>query len=142
MSLKIVKRFGENWYIRGTLRGCRISESTGVSDRKVAEEIKATREAEILKQSIYGRAATATFAEAALKYLQQGGSTKFIEPVIQHFGSTLLAKIDQAAIEQAALKLYPNVTPGTRNRQVYTPTLAVLHHAARSGLLLAGCSQA
>ena len=58
------------WIIRGTLRGIRVEESTGTSDRRVAEEIRAKREAEILAQSIYGRRATATFAEAALSYLE------------------------------------------------------------------------
>jgi len=71
MPLKLVRRPNTpNWVIRGTLRGVRVEESTGTGNRTAAEEIRAKREAEILKASIYGRAATASFAEAALSYLQ------------------------------------------------------------------------
>jgi integrase len=129
MPLKLVRRpKSPNWVIRGTLRRVRVEESTGTSNRTAAEEIRAKREAEILKASIYGRIATVSFAEAALSYLEQGGSRKFLEPVIQYFKTTPLAKIDQAAIEAGAAKLYPSATPATRNRNFYTPTLAVLHH--------------
>jgi integrase len=135
MPLKLVRRPNTpNWVIRGTLRGVRVEESTGTGNRTAAEEIRAKREAEILKASIYGRAATASFAEAALSYLQQGGSRKFLQPVIQYFKTTPLAKIDQDAIEEGAGKLFPNASPATRNRNFYTPTLAVLHHAARKKL--------
>jgi integrase len=135
MPLKLVRRPNTpTWVIRGTLRGVRVEESTGTGNRTAAEEICAKRETEILKASIYGRAATASFAEAALSYLQQGGSRKFLQPVIQYFKTTPLAKIDQDAIEEGAGKLFPNASPATRNRNFYTPTLAVLHHAARKKL--------
>jgi integrase len=134
MSIKLVQRpKSPNWIMRGTLRGIRVEESTGVSDRRVAEEIRAKREAEILAQSIYGRQATATFAEAAASYLENGGDKRFLAPVISHFGVTALAKIDQDAIDKAGRKLYPDCAAGTINRQVHTPISAVLHHAARRG---------
>jgi integrase len=44
-----------------------------------------------------------------------------------------LARIDQDAIDQGARKLFPKSSAATRNRQFYTPTSAVLHHAARRG---------
>lgn len=121
------------WIIRGTLRGIRIEESTGTSDRRVAEEIRAKREAEVLAESIYGRRATATFAAAALSYLEQGGSKRFTAPVISHFGTTALAQIDQDALDRGAKKLYPNASPSTRNRQFYAIASAILHHAAKRG---------
>jgi integrase len=121
------------WIIRGTLRGIRIEESTGTSDKRIAEEIRAKREAEILAQSIYGRRATATFAAAALSYLEQGGSKRFTAPVISHFGTTALALIDQDALDRGAKKLYPNASPSTRNRQFYAIASAILHHAAKRG---------
>ncbi len=83
------------WIIRGTLRGIRVEESTGTSDKRIAEEIRAKREAEILAESVYGRRATSTFAAAALSYLENGGSKRFTAPVISHFGTTPLGKIDQ-----------------------------------------------
>lgn len=134
MPLKLVRRpKSPHWIIRGTLRGIRVEESTQVSDKRAAEEIRAKREAEILAQSVYGRRATATFAEAALSYLEQGGSKRFLEPVIRHFGTTPLAKIDQDALDKGARKLFPKAAAATRNRQFYTPASAVLHHAARRG---------
>lgn len=134
MPIKLVKRpRSPNWIVRGTLRGIRVEESTGTGDRRAAEEIRAKREAEILAQSIYGRRATATFAEAAVSYLENGGSRRFIEPVIRHFGTTPLAQIGQAEIQAGALKVYPKATPATRSRQFFTPAVAVLRHAAKNG---------
>jgi integrase len=121
------------WIIRGTLRGIRVEESTRTSDKRVAEEIRAMREAEILAQSVYGHRATATFAAAALSYLEQGGSKRFTAPVISHFGTTALVRIDQDALDKGAKKLYPNASPSTRDRQFYAIASAILHHAAKRG---------
>lgn len=134
MPIKLVRRpKSPHWVIRGTVRGIRVEESTGTGDRRIAEEIRAKREAELLVQSVYGRRATATFAEAALSYLENDGSKRFLEPVIQHFGTLALAKIGQEEIDRGARKLFPDASSATRNRQFYTPTSAVLHHAARRG---------
>jgi integrase len=136
--LKLVKRpKSDNWIIRGTLRGCRVEESTGVADRKVAEEIFAKRSGEILTESVYGTSVTMTFAHAAASYLENGGNHRFMTPVLDHFGTTLLRNIDQNALDTAAKKLYPKAGPATRNRQFYTPASAVLHHGAKRGW----CSQ-
>src|SRR5205823_671191 len=134
MPLKLVRRpKSPNWVIRGTLRGIRIEESTGTDDRRAAEEIRAKREAEILAESVYGRRATATFAQAALSYLETGGDRRFLRRAIEYFGTTSLAHLDQDAIDQAARKIYPHALPATRNRQFYTPVSAVLLHAQRRG---------
>ena len=38
MSLKLARRHSSpNWYLRGTIRGVTVDESTGVVDRKAAE---------------------------------------------------------------------------------------------------------
>jgi integrase len=121
------------WVIRGTLRGIRVEESTGTDDKKIAEEIRAKREAEILAESVYGRRATATFASAALSYLEHGGSKRYLNEIIQHFGITPLAQIDQDAIDRGARKLYPDVSNATRVRHFYVPLSAVLTHAAKRG---------
>jgi hypothetical protein len=137
MPLKLVRRpRSPFWYIRGTLRGIRVEESTGVdlANRAGAEEVRAKREAEILAASIYGRRVVATFAEAAVSYLENGGNKRFLAPIVKHFGTTPLAQIDQLALDRAARKLYPKGSPATRNRQFFTPASAVLHHAARRGL--------
>src|SRR5262249_46668906 len=132
--LRLVRRpKSPNWVIRGTVRGIRIEESTGTDDKKIAEEIRAKREAEILAESVFGRRATATFAQAALSYLDQGGSKRYLNEIISHFGTTPLAQIDQDAIDRGARKLYPNTADSTRVRQFYAPVSAVLTHAAKRG---------
>jgi integrase len=138
MSVRLVRRQkSPHWIIRGTLRGIRVEESTGTDSKKFAEEIRAKREAEILAQSVYGRRATATFAEAALSYLESAGNKRFLEKVIRHFGTTPLGKIDQDAIDVGARKIYPKASAATRDRQFYTPASAVIKHAAKRGW----CSQ-
>jgi integrase len=135
MSLRLIRRpKSPNWVMRGTIRGIRIEESTGTGNRKLAEEIRAKREAELLAQSVYGRGATATFAEAALSYLENSGNKRFLAKVLRYFGTTPLAKIDQDAIDVGARKVYPDASDATRDRQFYTPTSAVLKHAAKCGL--------
>lgn len=132
MSLKLVKRGkSDNWYIRGTVRGVVVDESTGLRDRRSAEEVLALRSAEIVRQSVHGRRAVYTFADAALSYMEAGGERTHLAPIIRHFGTKLLAHIAQDEIDQCAAKLKPRAAPATLNRHIYTPIAAVLHHAAR-----------
>jgi integrase len=135
MPLKLYRKRGSpNWYIRGTVRGITVDESSRVAERSAAEAIRARREWECLQASVFGRKATATFLEAAVAYMEAGGERRFLAPLIKHFGTQALASIGQAAIDRAAKVLYPHATPGTLNRQVYTPTSAVLKFAAKRGL--------
>lgn len=135
MPLKLVKRpKTPNWIMRGTVRGQSIEESTGTSDKSLAEEIRAKREVELFKEAVYGKQSVVTFAEAVADYLENGaGAKRFLKPLLDHFGVTLLRHIDQDAIDKAAKKLLPKSAPATRNRQVYTPASAVLRHASRKG---------
>ena len=118
-------------YLRGTVRRQSVFETTGTTDKKIAEEIRVKREAELMTASVWGKAKVVTFAHAALDYLDHGGNERFMKPLADYFGTTLLREIDQDAIDKAAKKLLPKASPATRNRQVYTPVSAVLHHAAR-----------
>lgn len=135
MPLKLVRRpKSPNWIMRGTVRGQGIEETTGTSNKAAAEAIRVQREAELLNESVYGKKATVTFAVAALDYLEHGdGESRFLKKLVDHFGTTLLQKIDQHAIDLVAKKLYPKAGPATHNRQVYTPMAAILRHAARKG---------
>lgn len=117
--------------MRGSVRGRRIDESTGTGDRKAAQDILIKRSAELLERSIHGDSAVASFADAALSYMDAGGDSRHLAPIIRHFGKRRLANIGQAEIEEAARKLCPRGSAATQNRQVYTPVSAVLHHAAR-----------
>ena len=135
MSLKLIRKPGRsNWYIRGTIRGIAIRESTGVVDRKAAATIRARREWELIERSIHGAQATATFIEAAVGYMEGGGERRFLGRIIGRLGSVPLAKIDQTLVEKTGRALYPAASPATLNRQLYTLIAAVLHHAAKRGL--------
>lgn len=134
MSLRLVRRrWSPYWVIRGTVRGIRVEESAGTGDKKAAQELCAKREAEILTESIHGRSATATFNHAVVSYVENGGSERFLEPIIKEIGRTPLVQIGQDRIDRLARKLYPEekASDATRNRQVYTPVSAVMRHAAK-----------
>lgn len=133
MPLKLVEgRHGSPYYyIRGSVRGVSVDESTGTGDAVAAEDIRILREAEILHRSIHGDSASRTFAEAALSYMAGGGERDHLGALVKHFGNRKLAQIGQAEIDAAAAKLKPRAAASTINRQIYTPMAAVLHHAAR-----------
>lgn len=134
--LKLTRRPGAaNFYIRGTVAGQSIFESTGLDDKKLAEKFRARREAQILQRHALGRGATLTFAEAALTYLESGGEGRHLARVLEYFGpETLLAEIDNDAVNRAARALYPVAAPATITRQLITPVSAVLNMAAADGL--------
>lgn len=134
MPLRLVQgRHGSPyWYIRGSVRGLRVDESTGCVRKEDADQVRIRREAELLTRSIHGDCATRTFAEAVVSYAAAGGDGEHLEPILRHFGPRkLVANIGQGEIDDCARALFPNATPATRNRKVYTPISAVLHHAAR-----------
>lgn len=133
MPLKLVPgRHGSPFiYLRGSIRGIRVDESTGTSDPKAADAIRIQKEAELLKRSIHGDSVTRTFAEAAIAYQKAKGSDPNLVPILRRIGRKVLSQITQAVIVDCADKIYPKAGPATQNRKVYTPISAVLHHAAR-----------
>jgi integrase len=148
VPLKLGHRKGSpHYYLRGTVRGIRIFETTATDDLAVAEAIRIKREAELLDQSVFGLGPTITFSQAAVSYLQAGGEARFLGHfdeaagrwtlLIGRFAKTPIARIGQDEIDQAAYALYPSASAATRKRQVYVPMAAVLHHAAGKGWMRA-----
>ncbi len=134
MSLKLIKRNKRPyWYIRGTVRGQQVYESTRVTSKATAQEIMAVREAELLKASIYGPASVKTFRDAAEDYIARGGEARFLHRIICALGDNKLSTLSQDAIDMSAMKLYRHCAPSTQNRQFYSPVSAVLNHAAGKG---------
>ena len=70
-----------------------------------------------------------TFLSAAVNYLKHDGHARPVYRLIEHFREKPLRQIDQAEIDAAALALFPNHSPATRNREVYTPVSAILKRA-------------
>jgi integrase len=123
-----------NYEIRGTHMRVRVEQSSGTHKRSVALAKLRDLERAIEcgeyppKTAAPGREQP-TFIGAAVAYMEAGHSPRFVSPLIRHFGETPLAEIDQTAIDAAALALHPNAGAATRNRHVYTPAAAILHHA-------------
>jgi integrase len=116
--------------VRGTEFGVYIDRSAQTGDRREAQKFLAARREDARRASVSGPLrATPTFASAALAYMQAGKERRFLPPLLEHFGETPLGDIDQAAIDAAAVALYPDASPATRNRQAYSPVSAVLRHA-------------
>jgi integrase len=131
MPLKLVPpRPGKtpNYYVRGSYLGVAVDRTTGTPDRTAARKALAKIKSDIERGSFTPKGAL-TFAGAALSYLRSGGEDRFIGPLSDHFGVTPVSDIDQAAIDEAADRLYPKASSATRNRQVYTPVSAILKHA-------------
>lgn len=134
MPLKLVQR-GAVWYVRGSVGGIRVYESTRLGSRRAAEAYRVRREAEIQQRRALGRGATATFAEAALTYMRAGGEARYLGPILDHFGPRKrLSEVDNEAVNDCAAALYPTAAPSTVNRQVVTPISAVMKMAAEDGL--------
>lgn len=139
MPLELKDRKGV-WYLRGTVRGIRVYESTKTREREIAEAIRAKREAELSQESVFGKKAVVTFDTAAKSYIDAGGTSKYlieegktsgvVKGLVVYFKGVKLHTIRQSDLDAAAKKLFPNVGPATRNRQCYTPFIAVWNHAA------------
>lgn len=135
MPLKLVKvKNSKNLYIRGTVAGQYVYESTGTDRREYAEAKRIKRENELLEISVHGKRKSAKFVEAVEKYLDGGGSARHMEKVLEQFEFTPVRAIGQQELDAAALKAYPSVSPQTLNRHFYTPFIAVMNHAAQDGL--------
>ena len=124
-----------NFEIRGTYLGCRVEVSSGANKRSVALKQIKRIEACIEEHGQYPAPETKpdpgqpTFLTAAIAWMQAGGERRYVAPLIRHFGERPLPAVDQAAIDEAASTILPNGAPDYRNRAVYAPVSAILHHA-------------
>lgn len=136
MPLKLTKRPGSDvWYIRGTVSGCRVFETTGTKEKKFAQEFRAKREAQLYEEQRLGRRAAVPFVSAAALFLEFEDRSSTTETDVlrlaDHFGSRDVATIEQAEADAAASAIYgTTVSPATRRRHVYTPLISVLTFAA------------
>lgn len=131
MPLKLIPPQAGRWSnfrVRGTHMGCYLDRSTGTPVKAIAQGIMRRWKEEIERGRI-APASGPTFAGAAMKYLDAGGENRFIPKLNDWFASTPLSAIDQEAVDEAAVALYPEATPATRNRQVFTPLIAIFKRA-------------
>lgn len=65
-------------------------------------------------------------------YRAAGKSDRFLKPIEDHFGATLVKDITEGAIHTMAKELYPNCSGASLNRMAIVPAQAVINHAAKS----------
>lgn len=114
--------------IRGTHLGVHVDRSTKTASRTQALKVLAAVKDEI-ERGLFAKPGEPTFLSAAVDYMAATGNERFVAPLVDHFGQKLLRLVDQRAIDEAAIKLYPVASAATRNRQVYTVASAILKHA-------------
>lgn len=134
MSLKLKQRDNGVWYVTGTIDGRRHRQSLGTDQKEIAALRFAETQSKIQKAAIYGTEFEATFADAALKYLQDNKDIRFIEPLIRKLGNEKLKDIKPGTIKALAKRLHPDCAPSTWNRQVITPAKAIINFGAELGI--------
>lgn len=132
MALRLHRRNG--WFhVTGTVAGQRIRQSCGTRDRREAEQVRAQVEAKAFQRRVYGPDAVVTFEEAALAYMEQGGERRFLLPLLGHFRGRQLRSIQPGDIRDAAVAIYREAAPATRNRQGIAPAQAVINFGHQRG---------
>lgn len=134
-EIKIYRRKGSKiWSYRGTIAGRRLRGSTGTTDRARAARIAAEKTTQFWKGHLDGPGAVLTFAKAVLLYKAAGKPTDYLLKIADYWKDTLVKDMTPGAIRQSAIDLYPKAGGATRNRQVVTPTRAVINHCAESDM--------
>lgn len=113
------------WSVRGSYLGQSVDRSTKTPQKQIARRVLRKIELEI-ERGEFARPGEPTFLSASVDYMKAGGERRFIQPLLDHFKDRPLKLIDQAAIDNAALTIYPNASPATRNRQVHCIVSAIL----------------
>lgn len=134
MPLKVYKR-GGTYHYTGTVAKRRLRGTTGTADKLRAEEIAAKAEADEWKRRLNGPGSVLTFAKASILYRAAGKMStrrqiKYLEKIEDFWKDTLVKDMTAGAIRQSAIDIYPKASAATRNRQVITPTRAVINHCA------------
>jgi hypothetical protein len=131
MPLKLYRRKGSDiWHFRGTIAGDRPRGSTRTNNRETAARIASEIEARHHKRHLDGPQEVLTFPQAVALYLKAEKSNRYLGKIVAHWKDALVKTMTAGAIRQSAIDLYPDATAATRNRQVITPTQAVINHCA------------
>jgi len=123
--MKLYQR-GRVWYLTFYVRGKRVQESTGTSDRRKAEKFCALRLSEV-ERGEYAQSAKITLAQFGQQYLDYARANKRSwlrdEQIMTHLntamGAAQLGDIGALQIERYKLdRLKQSVSPATVNREV------------------------
>ena len=133
MPLKLVKRpRSPFWIIRGSIRGVRVEESTGADVKAVAEVIRAKPGSRDHHDHRPRSCRYCHFCRRGPELHEKTENTRFLNRVT----STSAPRCYRRSIRTPSTgwrASYPNASDATRNRQTFTPAVAVLWSAARRG---------
>lgn len=119
----------KTYIIRGSHFGVSgIWRNTETSDERLAKKVLSQLKLEI-ESGRFAIASGPVFDEAVLNYIKLGGEQRFILAIAKAWKGKLISEINQMEIDKLAISLYPNATPATLSRQVYTPVQAILRQA-------------
>lgn len=134
MPLKLFKRYQKDgsfvWHYRGAVADDYIRGSTGTANKKDAARVAAAVEHKHLNRHLDGPQAALTFPEAVAHYLKAGKPDKYLGKIEDYWKDTKVKDMTAGAIRQSAIDIYPKAGGATRNRQVITPTQAIINHCA------------
>ncbi|MEM6617576.1 MAG: tyrosine-type recombinase/integrase [Pseudomonadota bacterium] len=133
MSFELYKRpQSPNWQVLFTTPiGRRVRRSTGTRDKAIARQAAKKFYRDECERDLAPQSQGVTFAEAALGYIKNGGETRFLAPLLRHFGPDITVdQLDEITIIEAADALYPGRAAETWRRQVSVPIKAILNFAA------------
>ena len=138
MPLKLFKRKtrdGYIWHYRGTIAGDRLRGTTGTADRKIAARLVSEIENRHHKRHLDGPQEVLTFPQAVAIYEKAGKgldarSARYIAKLEDYWRDTKVKDMTPGAIKQSARDLYPGCSGATWNREVITPTQAIINHCA------------
>lgn len=137
MPLKLIppgKRRNKHFIVRGRFLGVDVETSTKTSDPKDAAEFKAELEIQLLRGNVPRAGERVGFHRACdlYKVTVERREQRLVDKLKTGVADKFVGDVVQADIDGAARTLYPNCTPETWNRNVYTPASSVLHYAANN----------
>jgi integrase len=118
------------WWYKGTIAGHRRRGSTRTSDKETAARIASKIETKLWSGELDGPQESLTFPQAVALYLEAEKPSKYLPKIVAYWGDKKVKDMTSGAIRQSAIDLYPDAGGATRNRQVITPTRAVINHCA------------
>src|SRR6185436_7092609 len=134
MPLKLFKRYKRDgsfiWHYRGDVAGNYLRGTTGTADKKDAARIASALQHQLLNRHLDGPQDSLTFPEAVALYLKAGKSDKYLGKMEDHWKDAKVKTMTAGAIRQSAIDIYPGCSGATWNRQVITPTQAIINHCA------------
>ena len=123
------------WILRGTINGKRLEISrkwtTAADARRAIPGVIAEHSADPVSSDDF------TFRQALKIYRAAKPRARFLAPIERFFGDCLVSDINNAEMRRAANALYPEASPATIRRNLYTPVKAILNLAAEEDLCAA-----